>query len=314
MPNEMSDAYQWHGRTMFDSAGEKIGKIDEIYEDPETGKAEWATVNTGLFGTKSNFVPLAGATTSGEDVRAHVTKAQVKDAPGVEAAGELSEQEEQHLFEHYGVPYTQEGSTTAQGAPQAGEPARGRQATADRTDEYAGGRQETVGETGEYAGGRRETAGRGGEGHRERSGERGVEGHDVSGPTTDEAMTRSEEELRVGTQRREAGRARLRKYVVTDMETRTVPVQREEVRVEREPITEANREAAMAGGEMTDEEHEVVLHEDEVLVDKHAVPKERVALGKDVVTDEQQVTEEVRKEEIDTEGLEAGERGGRRGR
>ena len=68
---EMTDAYQWHGRTMVGPDGEKIGKISEIYEDPETGKPEWATVSSGLFGTKSNFVPLAGASPDGEDVRAN---------------------------------------------------------------------------------------------------------------------------------------------------------------------------------------------------------------------------------------------------
>jgi stress response protein YsnF len=65
-------------------------------------------------------------------------------------------------------------------------------------------------------------------------------GHDTSGPTTDDAMTRYEEELRVGKAQRESGRARLRKYVVTEQVQKTVPVQREEVRVEREPITDAN--------------------------------------------------------------------------
>ena len=171
---DMTEAYGWQGRTVVGSDGEKIGKISQIYEDPETGKPEWATVSSGLFGTKSNFVPLAGASPDGEDVRAEVTKDQVKDAPGVENDGELSEAEERRLFEHYGVPYTTEGSTTAQGAPQTGQ----------QTDTGTGRRTVT---------------------------DRDTVGHDTSGPTTDDAMTRSEEELRVGTRQREAGRARLRK-------------------------------------------------------------------------------------------------------
>jgi uncharacterized protein (TIGR02271 family) len=132
--------------------------------------------------------------------------------------------------------------------------------------------------------------------------DRGTTGRDVSGPTTDDAMTRSEEELRVGTQRREAGRARLRKYVVTEQVTKTVPVQREKVRVEREPITEGNVDQAMSGPEISEEEHEVVLHEEEPVVEKRAVPKERVRLEKDTEVDEETVSEEVRKERIDTEG------------
>jgi anti-anti-sigma factor len=125
-------------------------------------------------------------------------------------------------------------------------------------------------------------------------------GRDVSGPETDDAMTRSEEELRVGTAERESGRVRLRKHVVTEDVTTTVPVTREEVRVEREPITDANRDAATSGAEISEEEHEVVLHEEEVVVDKRAVPKERVRLDKDTVTEDREVSDTVRKEQIET--------------
>ncbi|MEO6998460.1 MAG: YsnF/AvaK domain-containing protein, partial [Terracoccus sp.] len=120
----------------------------------------------------------------------------------------------------------------------------------------------------------------------------------------DEAMTRSEEQLKVGTTTREAGKARLRKYVVTEEQTVTVPVAREEVRLEREPITDANVGDATAGAEISEEEHEVTLHEEQVVVNKEAVPVERVKLGTETVTEEQQVTEQVRKEQFDTEGLE----------
>ncbi len=238
----------WKGSELLGSDEGSIGTIDEIYMDQETGKPEWATVHTGLFGSKTHFVPLAGASPEGERIRVPVTKDQVKDAPSIDPEGELSQEEEAALFEHYGVPYSAAGTVTAQGAPQA------------------------------------------------------AEGADTSGPTTDGAMTRSEEELRVGTERVERGRARLRKYVVTEMETRTVPVQREEVRIEREPITDENRDAAMSGPEISEEEHEVVLHEDRPVVEKRVVPKERVRLSTDTETDEQEVSEEIRKEQIETEG------------
>jgi uncharacterized protein (TIGR02271 family) len=127
-------------------------------------------------------------------------------------------------------------------------------------------------------------------------------GRDTSGPTTDDAMTRSEEELRVGTTQRERGRARLRKYVTTETQQVTVPVQREEVRVEREPITEANLGAATSGPAISEEEHEVTLREEEPVVEKRAVPKERVRLDTETVTEERQVAEEVRKERIEVEG------------
>jgi uncharacterized protein (TIGR02271 family) len=126
-------------------------------------------------------------------------------------------------------------------------------------------------------------------------------GRDVSGPTTDDAMTRSEEELHVGTTQRESGRVRLRKVVVEDEVTQKVPVRREEVRVEREPITDANVGDAKDGPEISSEEHEIVLHEEEPVAEKRTVPKERVRLDKDVQTDERQVSETVRKEEIEVD-------------
>jgi uncharacterized protein (TIGR02271 family) len=129
-------------------------------------------------------------------------------------------------------------------------------------------------------------------------------GRDTSGPTTDDAMTRSEEELSVGTQQRETGRARLRKYVVTEEVQKTVPVRREEVRIEREPITEGNVDSATEGPAISEEEHEVTLHAEEPVVDKQVVPKERVRLDKETVEEERQVSETVAKEQIEVDGAE----------
>ncbi len=279
---DMTEANDYRGRTLIDDQGEKIGKIDELYHDQEGGQPEWALVHTGLFGTKRTFVPIRSATVAGEDLQVPVTKDQVKNAPRVDADQELSEDEERTLFEHYGVPYTTAGSTTAEGAPNAGGAGRTTAGDAtERSDARAGGAA----------------------GYDEREGVGGP-GGDVSGPNTDDAMTRSEEELKVGTTAREHGRVRLRKYVVTENVQTTVPVSREEVRVEREPITDANREQAMGGADISEEEHEVILHEEEPVVEKRTVPKERVRLDKETVSEEREVSEEVRKEQIDTEGLE----------
>jgi len=123
-----------------------------------------------------------------------------------------------------------------------------------------------------------------------------------AGQRTDDAMTRSEEQLRVGTERVETGRARLKKYVVTEQQNVTVPVSREEVRVEREPITDANAQAAMSGSDLTESEHEVTLSEERPVVDKKTVPVERVRLDKETVTDEERIAADIRKEKIDVEG------------
>jgi uncharacterized protein (TIGR02271 family) len=137
-------------------------------------------------------------------------------------------------------------------------------------------------------------------------------GHDTSGPTTDDAMTRSEERLRVGTENVQTGRVRLRKYVVTENVTTTVPVSHEEVRLEREPITDANRDAALSGGDITEEEHELTLHAERPVVAKETVPVERVRLGTETVTEQQQVTEQVRKEQIDEPEVDPGVTGSER--
>ena len=143
-----------------------------------------------------------------------------------------------------------------------------------------------------------------GTGRLDRSGDADVVGHDTSGPTTDDAMTISEERVNVGTATRESGRARLRKYVVTENVTQTVPVSHEEVRIEREPITDANRGAAYDGPAISEEEHEVVLQSEVPVVDKDVEAVERVRLDKETVTEQQTVTEQVRKErvELDEDG------------
>ena len=134
------------------------------------------------------------------------------------------------------------------------------------------------------------------------AGQQHSEGHDTSGPNTDDAMTRSEEHLNVGTTSQAAGRARLRKYVTTENETVTVPVKKERAVLETEPVTAANIDDATEGPGISEEEHEVVLNEERVVVDKTVDPVERVRLGTETVTEEQTVDEEVRKEHIEVEG------------
>jgi uncharacterized protein (TIGR02271 family) len=251
---------------MVDLAGDKVGQVTDIYLDDATGQPEWALVDTGLAGTKATFVPLSQAQGTGDVVQVPYDQGQVKDAPGMQDDGQLSQDEEAELYRYYGLDYTEANSDS--GLP-AG-------TTGQRLDP--------------------------GDGDRDGGGDNAQDtgpGRDTSGPTTDDAMTRSEEELRVGTQTRERGRVRLRKYVTTEQVTTTVPVRREEVRLEREPITDANVDAATSGPAISEEEHEVTLHEEEPMVQKQAVPKERVRLDRATVVGEQQVGDAVRKEQID---------------
>ena len=265
------------GSNAVDNDGDKLGKVGNVYLDDRTGEPAWATVNTGLFGTKESFVPLATARLEGDQLVVPFDKAKIKDAPKVADDGHIGDDEQEELYRYYGLSsagYGTEGTNYA-GTTDAGTSGVGTQGVGSERGFAAGN---------------------------EAGNEAGTVGHDTSGPTTDNAMTRSEEQLHVGTETQEKGRARLRKYVVTEQETVTVPVQREEVRIEREPITDANRGEALDGPAISEEEHEVVLHEERPVVEKEAVPVERVRLDKETVTEQRQVTEEVRKEQIDTDG------------
>jgi uncharacterized protein (TIGR02271 family) len=251
------------GSDAYGSDGNKIGSVGQVYLDDQTGQPAWVTVNTGLFGMNESFIPLSDASFSGERLTVPFDKDKVKGAPSVASDGHLSPDEERELYSYYGVGYSDDYDNT-------------NTTTTTGTDT---GYVDT-----------------------DSSHTTTTTGHDTSGPTTDEAMTVSEERLNVGTERRESGRARLRKYVVTENVTQTVPVSREEVVLEREPITDANVGDATSGPAISEEEHEVVLHEETPVVEKTVEPVERVRLGTQETTDEQTVSEEVRKERVETEG------------
>lgn len=263
MTNASPDVYV--GRNAVDPQGDKIGSVGEVYLNDETGQPDWVTINTGFFGMRESFVPLAGSTLNGDDLVLPFDKAIVKDAPEVADASHLDVDEQDRLGAYY-------QRYVGQGGGHNG-PAGEYQAGSGDASYQASGQQNVAGQRGT--------------------------GYDTSGSTTDAAMTRSEEQLQVGTERVEAGRARLRKYVVTEQQTVQVPVHREEVRIEREPITETNRGDALAGADIAEEEHEVVLTEERPVVTTEAVPVERVRLGTETVTETETVSGQVRKEQIE---------------
>jgi uncharacterized protein (TIGR02271 family) len=265
---DINDIDALYHSTAVDRDGDRLGRIGQVYVSDDGRQPLFVTVHTGLFGTKQSFVPLQGAALEGETLRVQYDKDTIKGAPNIDDDGHLADDEQASLFDYY------DGRAGGSPAGVGGTPSGiGTDRTVD-TDRTAGYDTTT---------------------------DRGAVGHDTSGPTTDDAMTRSEERLNVGTQKVQTGRARLRKHVVTEQQTVTVPVQHEEVRLEREPITDANRDEALAGPDLSDEEHEVVLTEERPVVQKETVPVERVRLDKEVVTDQQQVTEDVRHEEITTD-------------
>jgi uncharacterized protein (TIGR02271 family) len=258
---------------VIDSSGTKVGKVSTIYLDNDNGLPEWAAVKSGMFGNHETLVPLAEAQAENDALKVPYSKDAIKNAPHWDPSQELSVDDEKQLFDHYGVSYSGETVTADENQGQnSGQTGYG---TSGQTG------HETSGQTG-----RQET-------------DRPTVGHDTSGPNTDDAMTRSEEQLHVGTAQVETGKARLRKHIVTEQVQTSVPVSHERATIEREPITEANRGEALTGGDLTEEEHEVTLHSEQAVVQKETVPVERVRLGTETVRSEEQVSETVRKEQIE---------------
>ncbi|MGV9677502.1 DUF2382 domain-containing protein [Nocardia sp. NPDC003482] len=235
--------------TVYDTQGEKVGEVTQVYLDDRTGAPSWVSAKTGLMHGDA-LVPLTGANldTDRHTLSVPVSKDKVKSAPHVEQDGHISPEGEQQLFAHYGI-------------------------DPSRASQTGYGRYRTEGD-------RRSPA--------------------------DDSMVRSEEHLDVHTESQEVGKARLRKYVVTENEQVNVPVQHEEVHIEREPIRDPK---AVRDADFGEAEQEVTLHEDRVVVDKEAVPVERVRLAVDEVEDQQTVSDTVRKERFETEGLDTERRG-----
>jgi uncharacterized protein (TIGR02271 family) len=274
-PQELIDS------AVVDPEGNKLGKVGNVYLADETHQPEWITVKTGLFGTKESFVPLSGAHTDNDGVHVQVDKDAVSDAPRIDADGHLSPEESAQLYRHYGLPVPRmspdgrmddraaQGKGTAAGRERSGMDSAG---------------------TGQAA---RGDAGRG------RSGMdgpgRGKADRDKMGRDGDRTMTRSEERLNVGTEQVETGHVRLRKYVVTEEQQITVPVSHEEVRIEREPISDGRGGRAEIG----EDEQDVVLHAEKPVVNKETVAVERARLNTETVTEDQTLSDQVRKEQFE---------------
>ncbi|MFJ1677178.1 MULTISPECIES: DUF2382 domain-containing protein [unclassified Streptomyces] len=329
-----TDSGELDGLTVYDTAGEKIGSVGRVYVDDNTGRPDWITVKTGLFGMKESFVPLAGARRVGSDLHITHPKDRVKEAPRVDADAHLSVAEEEELYRHYGLArnttarlggQSGTGTTGAAGAGRTGAmgaagtgrttgtgrpSAAGTSASGADTSRTTTSRTTGTAASGTGPGRHRDTEATGttrplvgaGAGS-ERS------AADLGGK---EELIRSEEQLHIGTEEYESGRARLHKYVVTENVTRTVPVTHEEVRVIREPLRPGDRAAGPA--DIREQDVEITLHAERATTRKETVPVERVRMETKRVTEQKEVSAELRKEQIDYadgKSVEGGDRGGR---
>jgi uncharacterized protein (TIGR02271 family) len=300
------------GSAAYGPDGEKIGTVEHFFTDDRTGAPTWVAVSTGLFGTRHSVVPATEATFTKGTVRLPVTKEAVRTAPSV-SSEHLDPEAEALLRQHYGLdagrsatettsPGTGTAGTTTAGTAQApaGEdtttgraqaPAGDDTTTRDLSqlpaDQSAGGtRQDTVGVD------------------RAAAGDQTMPVSAVpTPPPTDGAMTRSEEQLRVATERYAAKRVRVVKYVVTEEVQITVPIRREEIRIEEIPLDDGAPaptgalDAVDTGGLP----ETIVLHTERPVVSTEVVPVERVRLRTEWVQEQTQVRDEVRRERVDVD-------------
>lgn len=270
------------GSPAYGPDGEKIGTVEHFFTDDRTGAPTWVAVSTGLFGTRHSVVPAGEATFAEGSVRLPVTKDAVRSAPSV-SDQHLAPEDEALLRQHYGL------DAGGVGLDAGGVPAGPDDVTTHDLShvppgsESGGRRQDTLSVS--------------------RGASRGetVPVAAVPPPPADGAMTRSEERLRVSTESYAAKRVRVVKYVVTEEVTVTVPVRREEIRIEEVPL-DADGPAVAAGTVAGAGLPEViVLHAERPVVGTEVVPVERVRLHTDVVTEHVQVRDQVRRERIDVD-------------
>ena len=293
--------------TAYDKNGEKLGDVNEVFVDDQSGQPTFVEVNHGLFGMNSSLVPLRGHDFSGDDLKLGFSKDRIKDAPDFDSDKPLTPEAQSDIFKHYGLDNAHDVTDYKDSNLDS---KRDAQAGADKDHNLTAG----AGAAGAGAG----VAGAGVAGAH--ADEKKAATHTTDAAATerkagvaddaaaartnnDGELIRSEEQLNVNKDRVATGEARLRKYVVTDTESVEVPVEREEVRVERTPINAEdakNYDGAISGDS---EEASVTLHEERVNVNKETVPVEKINLKKDTVRDTETHTEELRKEQIDTDGV-----------
>ena len=232
----------WRGRTVLDETGDKIGKFEEIYLDADSDRPEWASVTTGLFGLRQTLIPLRGAQEQGDDLRVPFAKDHVKDAPNVDPDEQLSHEEETVLYRHYGIESGASEAPAGASQPdadessQAASPVATDTETGDRPSEAApAAPPEAEASPGAPPHGQPETDPAPGTGREEPA---------EQDESASEPSPAREQEIPLDTEVGPRERVRLRKYVVTDEVTKTVPVEREEVRVEREPFDSSQPRSA----------------------------------------------------------------------
>ncbi|GAA2156414.1 hypothetical protein GCM10009760_57390 [Kitasatospora kazusensis] len=311
------------GHKAVDRNGDKIGTVDEVYLDDATGEPEWAAVRTGIFG-RDAFVPLTTSEFSGEELKVPYDKSLIKESPDFGVGQHLSPAQELQLYRYYGLdtngaappPTAANGSRNSNGDHDFGSTPKNTGpggTAANGTPPMAFAAATAVADQQKPASTLEKpmtsapmtTAPM--SAHTEAD-TRNLNPPTVERPVPQAAATSSpngpveitcrEERLEITTEWHTVGTATLRKYVTTEAVERRVPVVRERVRVERVPVTEAER-AALSEQEIAEAVEEVTLREERPVVHKYLAPIERVRLVVERYTEEALIREDLRREQVE---------------
>ncbi len=265
MTDHTGIAERFEGFEVLDAQGANVGRVHSLWLDTATQEPEFVAVKSGMLG-RTHIVPVAGAQTDGSNrqLRVPYRRDQIGSAPHIDETAELSEEEEEQVYRHYGVQRSKAPSPTGLAGGGVGTSGQGQHRHAETT-----------------AGGTMSDRGTGTEERRR------------------ERIQLREERPVVQTEQEQAGEVRLGKRVTEREETVEVPVREERVVIERTPVQGEAR-----GGEITGEDQtiEVPVMRERADVEKETVVAEEVNVRKEATERQEQVQTTLRKEELDVQG------------
>ena len=99
---------------VVDTQGNRLGPVEDIWLDPATEQPEFVAVKTGTLMGRTHLVPVAGAQIddANRQLRVPYSEDQIKNAPHFPGDAELSEQEEEGVYRHYGLRRSEAPSPT----------------------------------------------------------------------------------------------------------------------------------------------------------------------------------------------------------
>lgn len=258
---------QYRGSKVLDTNGDEIGTLTDIWLDQDNNPT-WLSIRTGFWGTKSSFAPLQNATIHDDHIQVNYDKQTVKDAASIDEDGDLNDDEADRLFQHYNLTSVDTRSSTNitdmesvdEINMEVHDHASNTDAVSTREANFSDRNHKTM--------------------------------------RTDNTLILSEEQLEAQKVQHERGKARIRKYIVEEEQTITVPVKREEIEVIREPIG-GEDDYTEEDMDLHEDSAEMILNEETIELRKKIVPREKVRMQKKTITEDKTVHGTVRKEHLD---------------